>query len=192
MESLQELQTPASTPTKNPYLFRLEEAMSHLVEPLQEQLAEVNGAIEEKEQERAAALTRFLEELDELRRARRMITHALRGINPDLAPPLQKKKAKAKKSSGSVSQTGVGEEKLEIFTTWLQDHRDEINANGGHSARTLVNAYPELTQHIGHRSSVAKAMSALHERGLLHLDRWVQGRASADGSHRPGKYYKVA
>jgi hypothetical protein len=189
-----------SEPRKNPHLVRLEEAMSVLIPPLQEQLAEVNKAIEDKKHEQEEVAARFLIELGELREARRVVTHTLRSINPDLAPPLivkknGKVKAKAAKRDRSQSlsnQAGVGQEKLDRLTRFLQDHREEINANGGMSARTLVAAHPELHGLIGHRSSIAKAMKVLHEQGLLVLDRWIQGRARDDGSHFPGKYYKVA
>jgi hypothetical protein len=179
---------------KNPYLTRLEEAMSNLIGPLQEQLAEVNRAIERKEQERDAAAARFGAELAEIREARRAITNTLRGINPDLAPSLYKKNGKkksAKKEQGTSRHGALGQEKLDRLRDFLQEHRDELNVEGGFKAGMLAERYPEIDA-LASRAALQKALSDLHEQGILHLDRWVKGRATADGTKTPGKFFKVA
>jgi hypothetical protein len=120
-----------------------------------------------------------IEELDELRKIRTRLQTMLRAADPTLAPS----KPKATKSKAPAS-----EEKMESLTRWLQERAATLNENGGFSIATLEEYADELAQ-FGQMVTVAKMLPVLHERGVLHLDRYVQGRPTAG---RPvGKFYKV-
>ena len=118
-----------------------------LTAPLWDHLKQIEGRIEEAE-----------EELRDLREGRRQIAEILRKIDPDSAP-----KKNGKKKYG----LGVGEERLATITLWLRERREELNAGEGFYASGLAEdeTFPMRT---GPES--AKALRILHDHGIVRLD----------------------
>jgi phage host-nuclease inhibitor protein Gam len=139
---------------------RLDQELAEITQPLVNHLHEVEVEIEQTKKQ-----------LTELTVARRRLTAIVRGINPELAPTKSNGKAKP----------GISQAKLNAVTEWVQEHRDELNENGGFTAADLFDA-GRITHIIKARSGVNIALRVLHDTGILRLD--------SVGSNN-AKHYKV-
>lgn len=142
------------------HVERLDQELAEITQPLVSHLHEVEVEIEQTKQQ-----------LAELIVARRRLTTIVRGINPELAPAKSNGKAKP----------GVSQAKLNAVAEWMQEHRDELNKNGGFTAGALFDT-GRITHIIKARSGVNIALRVLHDTGLLRLD--------SVGSNN-SKHYKV-
>lgn len=174
-------------------LERFNEELRTLSRPLVDHLEAIAMEIEAQEQE----IIRHQQEIKALRASRNKIAHVLRRLDPSLIPehirvpgggpgPSPRPALKSHHSG-----PGVSPQILERFTEWLQEHREELNADGGFSPTTLWRTHERTMrdmQLVGD-SRVAKALSILREQQILNLDRWVRGRPQPD--QPTGKFYKV-
>jgi hypothetical protein len=150
--------------------------------------------IEAIRQEREAAIAEVKKEIAGLRDARSYLRNIVRGINPDLIPPMhngnhgsRNGKPKKKKSG----KTGFSVEKRQETIAWVQSRRDELNAmNDAQGFRpTDIEHHPEWNI-LKSSSAVNKVFIQLHEDfGIVSLNKWVRGRPYGD--QLTGKFYKV-
>lgn len=151
------------------YAARLQQQLASMTQPLVDQYKELDAEIQRRE-----------EELKAIRATRSQLRTIVRGISPDLVPHGNRKNGKkTKKTSGSL---GPSADRIKAFGEWLQEHRETLNEDG-FWASGLVK-HPDIeASGIEHQSGISKALNALHEQGLVTLDRIGRGKS---------KVYKVA
>ena len=167
---------------------RLREELDALATPLVTHIKEIAKEIEGKDLE----IANIQAEIKSLRETRNSIAFLLRRINPDLVPAEIKVPGSAtvgkKRAKRHDKRDGLGQEKRDQLSEFVQTHREELNSDGGFSITTLLNQFPELGQ-IASKSALGKTLTRLHEDGILHLDHANMGRPSPG---RPtGKFYRV-
>jgi hypothetical protein len=125
--------------------------LAALVKPLREQVGKLDSEI---------AVTEA--ELQSLRAARREAARALSILDPQPAEP----KPRAKRTKGGAPG-GIAPATLQAITGWLQEHKDELNGDGGFRARVTAER-DDFT--ICSRATFDKAIPVLREQGVLVLD----------------------
>jgi len=145
-------------------------------ERLRLEIAEIAQPLVDHYNEIDRDIRKLQAEIVELRKSREQLRKTIRSINPELigeAKPGPRDRTKP-------HVWGISKERIASLGAWLQEHRGELNADGGfHSAgleRTYNGQLP-IPQY-----GLNKALGALHEQGLIRLDHTGNG-----GS----KYYKV-
>lgn len=152
---------------------------------IQQELAAITQPLVDHYEELDRDITAMQKDIIDLRKARTQLRNVLRGIDPSLVPTYHSN-GKKKKPDTQYNN----EETLGALTTWMQEHRDEINAEGGVHASGILDANgknrrPDFNgAEIGIRnqSKLSAAMRMLHEQGVLRLDHTGNGGA---------KFYKV-
>lgn len=161
----------------------IERSKKEHVPLLQARLGELNTEIEAGEEEVSKAKANVSKKRDE----RNAIMSELRKIDPALAPSLYPGRETRPKKNGNSKPAGeISAEKMAQLQAWLEEHRHELNANGGFRPVDIYTR--EDFEVIKSDSAVNKALNTLREEGYLKLDRWVRGKPQP--GHPTGKFYK--
>ena len=155
---------------------------THL-ERLQQEIAEITQPLVTHYKEVGEEIGRREKELADLRAARNQLAKTIRSIDPELIEPYFKN---GKKNGGGKSKSSdPSAERVAACLVWLQEHKEEVNANGGFHATGLEARYGEKgdkTFPILYQSGISKVLRRLHNQGALRLDHLGTGGA---------KYFKV-
>lgn len=160
------------------------EGMPTLAEQLERDTEEMRGVV----QARLRAIDQRLEEINaertELQSSKRRYDSFLRNLDGTGIYASKNSRPKTR----SRMDFGFSEERVQAVVEWLQEHREELNANGGFSVPGLLRQ-PERLEGLPMakaQSQLAKMFRVLRDREVITLSR--QGRG---GSPRGEKFYKV-
>lgn len=144
------------------FVTEVEEQIQAVARPLYERLLDLDREIGTREIE-----------LGRLKTARTQLRNVVKGIAPELLPEQEKPKKR------DTNDWKPKAESVSAMQEFLLTHYDELNGDGFHAAGLTAQYPKELPVAY---SSIHKVLAALHEQGVIRLDRTGTGGA---------KFYKL-